>query len=135
MALIVWSEELSVGVKKFDEQHQVLIGHLNGLHDAMRNGKSGEVIGKVLNELVEYTVYHFQTEEKAFEEFDYPGAEKHRAEHKAFTDKALDLQSQFKAGKLFLSVDLLNFLIEWVQNHIQGSDFGYREFFAGRQVE
>ncbi len=31
MAIITWSEELSVGVKSTDEQHIVLIEVLNGL--------------------------------------------------------------------------------------------------------
>ncbi len=135
MALITWSESLSVGVKKFDDQHKILIGHLNNLHDAMRGGKSTEVMGTILGELVDYTIYHFSSEEEVFESSSYPDTEKHKAEHKAFTDKASALQKEFEAGKLFISVELLNFLIDWVQNHIQGSDFAYRKFFSDKTVE
>ncbi|WP_020611976.1 bacteriohemerythrin [Sediminispirochaeta bajacaliforniensis] len=135
MALISWNQSLSVGVDTFDDQHKVLIGHLNALHDAMRNGKSNEIIAKVLDELVKYTVYHFSSEEKAFEQYDYPDTDKHKAEHQFFTQKAIDLQEQFQAGKLFISVDALNFLMDWVQNHILGSDAAYRSFFDGKMVK
>jgi len=135
MALITWSDELSVGVKKFDDQHKVLIDRLNELHDAMRTGKSNEVIGKVLDSLVEYTIHHFKSEEEAFDAFDYPAADQHKKEHKSFTDKAATLQSDFKAGKLFLSVEVMNFLIDWVQKHIQGSDAAYESFFADKELQ
>lgn len=134
MALITWSDEISVGVKKFDDQHKVLIDRLNELHDAMKSGKSNEVIGKVLDSVVEYTIFHFQSEEEAFDTHEYPAAEAHRKEHKGFTDKAAALQSDFKAGKLFISVEVMNFLIDWVQKHIQGSDAAYAKFFSDKEI-
>jgi hemerythrin len=134
VALISWGKELSVGVEAFDKEHKVLIDHLNELHDAMRNGKSNEVIGHVLDELVRYTVHHFSHEEEMFDQYDYPGSEEHKMQHRAFTDKAAALQKDFDAGKLFISVEVMNFLIDWVQNHIHGSDKAYTAFFGDKAI-
>lgn len=135
MALIQWTADLSVGVKKFDDQHKILIDRLNALHDAMRNGKSNELIAPVLDDLLDYTVHHFGSEEEAFERFGYPQAEKHMAEHKGFTDKVVTLRDDLARGKLFISVDVLDFLVNWVQNHIKGSDADYETFLADKVVE
>ena len=69
MPLIAWDQGFSVGVGSIDEQHKKLIGLLNDLHDAMRFGKGRDVLGKVLAELIDYTAYHFRTEEGLFAKY------------------------------------------------------------------
>jgi methyl-accepting chemotaxis protein/hemerythrin len=34
----------------------------------------------------------------------------------------LDLQTQYRAGKASLTIEVLNFLKDWLVNHIQGVD-------------
>ena len=63
MALITWNNMLSTGVTEQDNQHKKLIDLINQLNDAMQAGKGSEVLGKVLAELVNYTVFHFGYEE------------------------------------------------------------------------
>jgi len=64
MPLFPWSDDLSVKVTLIDDQHKKLIALINSLHDAMRAGEGKQVLEKTLKELADYTVYHFQTEEK-----------------------------------------------------------------------
>ncbi len=45
---------------------------INNLYDAFVNAKVKEIIKPIIDELFEYTVYHFTTEEKMFEEKNYP---------------------------------------------------------------
>ena len=61
--LLEWNENLSVGVPSIDKQHKALLGLLNELFDATQAGRGQVVLGKVLKELADYTVYHFQYEE------------------------------------------------------------------------
>jgi hypothetical protein len=49
MALYDWNESYSVGVKTMDDQHKKLIGMINQLHDAMKEGKGSSEIGSVLS--------------------------------------------------------------------------------------
>ena len=64
MPLFVWEDKYKVGVKEFDEQHKKLIELINKLYDAMKQGHGKDVLKSIVNDLFEYTKYHFETEEK-----------------------------------------------------------------------
>jgi hemerythrin-like metal-binding protein len=87
MGFIKWNDNFSVKVSEVDNQHKELIGLINQLYDAMRVGKGREVPGSVLTELVNYTVYHFSTEERLFQEHGYPEYERHKQIHDDLTWK------------------------------------------------
>ncbi len=107
-----WSENLSVGIKEIDEQHKKLVSQINALHDGMRSGQGKDTLEKTLGELADYSQYHFKTEEKYMEKFGYPDFEKHREEHDAFVVKVADFQNAYSSGKLGLSIDVMNSLME-----------------------
>jgi hemerythrin len=122
MPFFNWSPSLSVGVKELDDQHQKLIDMVNRLHDGMKNGKGSQELGSVLGEMVEYAKFHFSTEEKILSTHAYPSLIKQKLEHDAFTKKALEFQTQHQQGKLALSINVLTFLKDWLNNHIQVED-------------
>jgi len=130
LALLEWTPALDVGVSDFNQQHQKLVALINNLHQAMAQGKGSQVIGGVLKEMGQYTVYHFQAEERLMTAKNYPGLAAHRAEHEAFVAKVGDLTSRYEQGTLAISVETLNFLKDWLVHHIQGTDKQYGEFFA-----
>jgi hemerythrin len=120
--LIIWSEDYNTGIQEIDRQHQKLIVMIDELHSAMLGRKTHEILGNILDGLVSYTVYHFGTEEKYFEHFNYALAADHKKEHAEFTQKVLTYQDSFKQGKQDISLKVLNFLSVWLRNHIRGSD-------------
>jgi len=127
---MTWNDELSVKVKEIDDQHRKLIGLINNLHEAMKNGQGKLVLEPTLQELASYTVYHFQTEEKYMQKFNYPGYRAHKIKHDAFVKKVTDFQKDYHAGRLGLSLDLMNFLKEWVTTHIGETDQQYSGTFV-----
>ena len=129
MALITWNDTLSVKVAEIDRQHQKLISMINELNDAMRQGKGKDVLGEIIKSLVDYTVTHFKTEETYFDKFGYPEKDSHKKEHTDFVKKTSDFKEGFEKGKLGLSIELMNFLSNWLQNHIKGTDKKYSQFF------
>lgn len=135
MALISWTEDLSVSVKDFDNQHKELIKLINELHDAMAARKGTEVLGRVLANLVSYTKVHFANEEKLMLAHNYPGYLNHKAEHDSLTKKALDIKSKFDRGNNIISVELMAFLKDWLTKHIIGLDKKYSTFFAGKGIK
>jgi len=135
MALISWSDSMSVGVTKIDKEHQGLIDLINLLHSEMLAGKSKEVLGTVLDKLIVYTKTHFANEETLFRTHNYPQAAVHVKEHTALTQKALALQDDLKAGKAMISAPVLDFLRDWLTNHILKQDLAYKLFFAGKGVK
>lgn len=132
MALVNWDKSLSVEIKQFDQQHIVLFDLINELHNAMMTGKGKEVIGKTLQSLIDYTESHFKDEEKYFVKFSYPEKDKHVKEHTDFVKKVVDFKNDFEGGKLSLSIEVLNFLNEWLQKHIKVTDKRYSDFFHSK---
>lgn len=128
MALIEWTDSLSVEDEELDSQHQRLVFLLNELHDSMRAGKGTEVLGATLNALIDYTTYHFESEEKLCELAGYPDLDKHRAEHQKLVRQVSELRGKFQEGSLLLSVEVLQFLKNWVTEHITHSDSDYARY-------
>lgn len=134
MALITWNDSYSVKVKKFDDEHKILIGLINQLHDAMKVGKGGQVIGVLLQTLIDYTANHFAAEETLMKLHNYPEYERHKKEHNLLVMQVLDIQKEMKAGKTLLSQDVMRFLKDWLQTHIQGEDKKYGPFLTAKGV-
>ncbi len=134
MALMQWDGTYSVKVSQFDTQHKKLVGMLNDLHSAMKEGKSKEIMGKTLDDLIAYTVTHFADEERLMKQHGYPEYDAHKAEHDKLTQQALKLQSEFKAGKAGVNMEVLNFLRDWLKNHIMGTDKKYGPFLNTKGV-
>ena len=126
MALVTWTESLSVGVKSIDDQHTVLFNTINDLHDAMMKGHARAKVGELLCRLLAYTHNHFSGEEAIMEEAKYPGLATHRLEHRKLTKQVEEYVDRYKQGDLTLSVDLADFLSGWLKNHIQDRDQSYR---------
>jgi hemerythrin len=129
MALINWNDRLSVKVAVIDLQHQRLISMINELADAMSQGKGKGIVGGIIERLIYYTGTHFKTEERYFDRFAYPDAEAHKKEHAAFVEKVLDYKQRFSTQEGMLSVDVINFLKDWLYHHISKTDRGYSRFF------
>jgi len=129
MVLFTWTDDLSVKVNEIDEQHKKLISLINNLHDAMLEKRGKQALENTLQELASYTVYHFQTEEKYMQKFNYPAYASHKIQHDAFVKKVSDFQKDFQANKLGLSIELMKFLRDWVSNHIKQIDQQYSGTF------
>jgi hemerythrin len=125
----MWNESLSVNVAEIDLQHKKLIDMINELNNGMKVGKGQEVLGKIVGELVSYSVTHFQTEERYFDQFGYPETDAHKKEHAAFSEKAMEIKNKFETRSLMLSIEVMDFLSDWLKKHIMGSDKKYAAFF------
>jgi len=134
MPIMTWDESLSTKVKECDEQHIRLIGMINALHDSMKAGKGRDALGKVLADLLEYTVYHFGTEEQLFKEHGYPEAAVHVLAHETLTKQVKELKQKYESGNLSITVETMNFLRDWLKSHIMGMDKRYGSFLNGKGV-
>jgi hemerythrin len=125
MALLTWNSKYSVGVKALDSQHTVLFDILNDLHAAMMKGQAQSLTGPMLRKLVDYTRNHFASEESMLAAAQYPGLAEHRIKHRDLTRQVEDYSARFERGEITLNLHLLNFLRDWLSNHIQKVDGEY----------
>lgn len=135
MALITWNDSYSVQVKQFDEQHKKLIDMVNELHESMKVGKGKETLEKILKGLVQYTEMHFSSEERMMKQLNYPEYEKHKKEHNQLVLQVMDIQKKYHDGTAVLTQAVMNFLKDWLRNHIQGEDKGYGPFFNSKGMK
>lgn len=135
MALIKWEAAYSTGLNTIDDQHKKLIELINELHQAMKDRKTKEVMNTILSGLVSYTKTHFKFEEDRFEKFSFPNIAAHKKKHATFVQKISAFQSEFIAGNLLLSMDIMNFLKEWLVEHIQGTDLEYVALFKKNGIK
>ena len=135
MSLIQWKDDYSVNVKEIDAQHQQLVNMVNQLHAAMREGKANQVLQDLLKKLIDYTGYHFSTEEKLMQTYNYPGYIYHKKEHDDLTKKVLEFQQKYQQNSTGLGVQMMEFLKSWLVDHIQGTDKKYSRFFNDHGIQ
>jgi hemerythrin len=121
-----WNPKLSVGVAVIDDDHQKLVSMVNELYDAIQAGRGKDSLGPTLAKLVDYTKFHFGREEDFMAKTSYPAAVDHKREHDGLTKQVLDVQGKYQSGAAAtLSLEVMNFLKNWLLQHIQGSDKKY----------
>ncbi len=134
MAYLNWNATYSVKVKTFDEDHQHLFDIINQLHDAMKAGRGKETLQSVLSQLVHYTEHHFAREEAILKSRGYPKLLQHMEQHRSFVAKMKEASDKHKAGAAGISIELLDFLTQWLAKHIMGTDQQYSEFLNAKGI-
>jgi len=120
MEQLQWNDRFSVGIRLIDSQHKKLFSIINDLIIAKENEQQQDVIESILTELVAYTEYHFSSEEKLFKiHSDY---NEHCLVHRKFVAKIMAQIDSYHNNKEDISEETLNFLIEWLKNHVLKTD-------------
>ena len=134
MPVLRWTQDLSVKIAEIDNQHKELVNLINILHDSMKEEKGKDALRKALNDLVDYTVYHFETEERLFRKYDYPDYLSHKKEHDDLIKQVLKLTREYERDEVVITADLLSFLEKWLDNHIINVDKKYTSFLNSKGV-
>ncbi|MDR1489006.1 MAG: bacteriohemerythrin [Desulfovibrio sp.] len=128
MRLIEWTPDLGIGIELIDNQHKMLCAYINTLYRALRDGRFELVGSDIVTSLKGYTVSHFSTEEQYFSHTKYPQAAEHTQIHKKFVEKVTAVDAQLATGNFHVGDDLLEFLKNWLLNHIRVTDHQYAPF-------
>lgn len=125
MSLITWTQEqFGTNVTVADDQHKILFGMLNDLHNAVPKGDRAD-IGAKLDTLINYVVEHFAEEERLMTSTGYPGYDNHKAEHTKLLETCGGVAAKFKAGELDITQDTTAFVKDWLVSHIPNVDKYY----------
>jgi hemerythrin-like metal-binding protein len=123
--VVQWQNSYSVGIRLVDEQHIYLIRLTNQLFNGcMASGKEKvtSTFLQTVHDTVEYTGYHFSTEEKIMLRVAYPDYLHHKDEHTDFVREVYSSLEEFKAGRMLAPLQFVYFLRDWVLHHIAVSD-------------
>lgn len=127
MSTFAWNESYSVHVDQFDAQHRKLFEIINSLADAMRVGKGEDVIREVVGQLAVYTRTHFLQEEVAMRQTGYPELATHQAQHSKLIADVEKYKKELDEGHKPNLVAVLNFVQNWLVQHIQKTDKKYSD--------
>ena len=116
--IVEWNKSYSVSVRDLDKEHMYLFDLINNLNDAMLQGKSKENLLKIIDALADYTVGHFAHEEKLFKKTNYPEFSEHKIAHETFVNKVKEFRDKVNSGEAMVSIEIINFLKDWLINHI-----------------
>lgn len=129
MAFMDWSERYSIGVAIFDDEHKKLIAIINNLHAAITKGINNDDLKRISDSLVEYTLMHFRHEEMYFDDWAYPDAVAHTANHAKLREQVFTYRRQIQEkNSAELGMEMLEFLRQWLSHHILVEDRKYGQF-------
>jgi len=131
---IKWKDEYSVGITHIDQDHKKLISLLNQFTVAYDHDMSEAFEKEALKELIDYTKYHFEREEKLMRDNDYPDFVAHQAKHQEMIEqvsKFVDLYNEKGHNAL---KEISEYLTVWLISHINGTDKEYSQYLNDRGV-
>lgn len=138
--IVLWTENLRVGIERFDDDHKRLIRLLNELHSATRyldgNGNmKSEEMEIALHRLDNYTRYHCSQEETAMTVTGFPGMETHKKEHEKLVGAIADMMLRFHGSTSPQHAEeMMHVIYEWIVDHINVVDKEYSEHLIARGI-
>lgn len=124
---IVWKEEYSVGIPSLDDDHKRLIFLLNQFKTAYEYDTSAEFERQALEQLVEYTRFHFSREEDMMEEAGYADIEEHKKQHARMIAQVEEFVGLYQREGHDSLNEVSTYLTNWLINHINGTDKQYTQ--------
>lgn len=131
--LVDWKPAYSLGMAEIDEQHQVLFDIINAMWSNVVNRERGAAVLDTLDELERYTVTHFIAEETFMRSHGYSGFDEHKQQHDRFIERIRNERLCIEAGGP-VSLDMINFLKDWLVNHILVQDKAYAAEFETKKL-
>ena len=118
--IIKWNKSFSVGIEKIDKQHKFFFKIVNKLYNI--DDTNIEELKKIIEELYDYTIYHFKSEEEYLQKVRYPHLKEHQNVHQNFVKKIKELK---EIDEIPDDIDLFEFASEWLIDHILNTDQKY----------
>ena len=128
---IIWDSAWDIGNALIDSQHQHWVEIFNRLHRAVLSDDSvdlDELQESTLKEILEYTDFHFSSEEGLMAEAAYPEAHRHWRLHKEFTNLVYEKNRDLENGDIVLNSGLLSLMKNWLLLHIQVEDQKFGQY-------
>ncbi len=128
-SFLVWSEEYATGVEMIDGDHQTLFMMVNALHDALERDGATDQLPHLFERLSDYVNGHFGREETLMRHCGYPELDAHIGKHDELEKALRKMLVEFSVDPTaFPTADLMDFLKNWLSNHVLKSDMDYVPF-------
>jgi hemerythrin len=124
--MLWWKNEYIIGISQIDEQHEKLFEIANRIYELIKNDLYLDKYDKILSiidELREYTIFHFKAEEDYMLSIGYKKLLSHKVEHNDFIEKInnVDLKKIDQDQDKYI-LEILEFVVDWIGKHILEKD-------------
>ncbi len=124
--MILWKEEYCLGVESIDQQHLQLVEIANRIYQLLKNElieDKYDAIVAIIDELKDYTIYHFKAEEEYMMSIGYKKLLSQKVAHNDFLDKMASIDmNKIDNGHNEYLMEILDFVCEWLIGHIVKED-------------
>ncbi len=126
-AFMVWSDEYRVDIGAIDQQHHGIIAMINEVHEAMEQKRPPIFINAIIRKLVTYAEAHFEFEEQCMELCHFKALRQHKCKHNEMMKQIASFEESIVKGHPEDYQRLLDFLMDWLRQHILKTDKEYVE--------
>jgi hemerythrin-like metal-binding protein len=133
--MITWDPEShGVGIAEMDQQHRWLLEIISHMENALDNAADTATLSTILDELIQFTEFHFFTEEHYMRRHGYPDEAPHREGHHHLVDQLLELRRDFGLQDKTGARSVIQFLESWLLVHMQHADRQLGTYLRARGV-
>jgi|ERR1039457_2292905 hemerythrin-like metal-binding protein len=125
--LLSWKPEYSVNEEGLDSHHIKLFDMLNTAYENVMSSLEVDSVLPIIDELSQYTKYHFSEEEQYIRKINFHDIDTHIAKHREFSDKIETLKSHYNGNNLEITQELIIVLGDWLLHHVLKDDRMYSE--------
>ena len=128
MALIFWTDALSVKNESIDDQHRQLFEIADRMFSAVAENNGQNIVESILNELETYTKTHFSHEEELLYKAQFPEYDNHCRIHQKLIKQLEEFKVKIGKKKLKTAKEVNIFLENWIIKHILDEDKKYIDY-------
>jgi hemerythrin len=133
--ILAWSDGMGCGIPELDASDRRLNALVHELNQAIADGRDGDEIQRLMNQLLVDAVSHFEHEERVLSETDYPLLKGHAALHlqmRAELEHAMEKLRDVEARVMWAEYGLL--VAQLFVEHMRQETMKYRNFLRSRSV-
>lgn len=129
---VTWDDSYSVGIEAIDNDHRKLMGLINNLQASVHYHTGASFERQSLDELIDYTRFHFGREEALMEKHGFPEFEEHKRQHQAMIEEVGRFVANYEKQGVDALEPVAEYLKVWLIKHINGTDQQYGPFLRER---
>ena len=131
----IWHSSYSVENSTIDDEHmQILQVYKELINLVENNNNDRQVFASILSKLTDFSLYHFKNEEKYMLNMDYPKFKEHKELHREYIYQVAMYNTELLSVNPPKLIDIINFVKNWLDNHILKEDIKYEQFKNERKI-
>lgn len=121
-----WNNSYSIDIPVIDNQHKMFFKIYDELIENNTQTISDEKKQNIIEQLEQYVIGHFHTEEMLMKRANYPESEQHIYEHSLLINKVNEFKLSYEYRNTQLVNQMLVFIRKWFLSHISSTDAQYK---------